>query len=128
MHHMTRAQRTKAWRQAGQLVAKSTPGPELSTPVTIDCVVHRKTNRRQDAANIYPTLKAVVDGIVDAGVLPDDCDEIVSEVRLRRGTPWKRNGQPIETLTITIIEDGHEPEINTARLKALLEEILEILP
>ncbi|MGV9383578.1 hypothetical protein ACWDRB_47730 [Nonomuraea sp. NPDC003707] len=28
--------------------------------------------RRRDPANLYPSWKAVVDGVVDAGVLPDD--------------------------------------------------------
>lgn len=30
--------------------------------------------RRRDVANIAPTIKALVDGIVDAGLLPDDDD------------------------------------------------------
>lgn len=30
--------------------------------------------RRRDAHNLMPTLKACIDGFVDAGVLPDDSD------------------------------------------------------
>jgi crossover junction endodeoxyribonuclease RusA len=30
--------------------------------------------RRRDVANISPTIKALLDGIVDAGLLPDDDD------------------------------------------------------
>lgn len=31
--------------------------------------------RKRDAGNIQPTLKAIVDGFVDKGLLPDDDDE-----------------------------------------------------
>ena len=30
--------------------------------------------RRRDVHNLYPTIKAAIDGMVDAGVLPDDSD------------------------------------------------------
>jgi crossover junction endodeoxyribonuclease RusA len=33
-----------------------------------------KDSRARDSINLSPTLKAAVDGIVDAGVLPDDDD------------------------------------------------------
>lgn len=32
-------------------------------------------NRRREVANLQPTSKAIVDGLVDAGLLPDDQDE-----------------------------------------------------
>jgi len=33
--------------------------------------------RRRDAANLAPTVKALLDGIVDAGLLPDDNDQVI---------------------------------------------------
>jgi hypothetical protein len=35
---------------------------------------HVATNRRRDDDNVVPTLKAMCDGLVDAGVVPDDTD------------------------------------------------------
>ena len=35
--------------------------------------------RRRDPSNVMPTQKAVVDGLVDAGVVPDDTPEFVVE-------------------------------------------------
>lgn len=40
------------------------------------CVSDR---RRRDPSNVMPTQKAVVDGLVDAGVVPDDTPEFVVE-------------------------------------------------
>lgn len=31
-----------------------------------------KTKRRRDGDNVYPTIKAAVDGLVAAGIVPDD--------------------------------------------------------
>lgn len=38
------------------------------------------TNRRRDASNLMPTQKAAVDGLVRAGVVPDDTAEYVNEL------------------------------------------------
>jgi hypothetical protein len=49
--------------------------------------------------NYYPTAKAILDGLVDAGVLPDDNDDHVTGPDMRRTRP---NG-PLQ-VTITIRE------------------------
>lgn len=48
----------------------------------ITCELHYlpKANRRRDAGNAYPTHKAAVDGVVDAGLVPDDTPEFVKEL------------------------------------------------
>lgn len=35
--------------------------------------------RRRDTDNLYPTLKACCDGVVDAGVVPDDTPEFMDK-------------------------------------------------
>jgi crossover junction endodeoxyribonuclease RusA len=55
-------------------------------------VVHPATRRRIDPANLYPSFKAAVDGLVDAGVLPDDDADHVLGPDMRRG-PVVRGGQ-----------------------------------
>jgi len=42
-------------------------------------------NRRRDPANLYPSVKAVVDGIVDAGVLDDDSAAYLGGPDMRLG-------------------------------------------
>lgn len=44
-------------------------------------------NRIRDTGNLYPTAKACVDGLVDAGVIPGDDDRYVVGPDLRRTWP-----------------------------------------
>lgn len=37
-----------------------------------------KDRRRRDAINLYPLVKALTDGLVDAGVIPDDTPQYVA--------------------------------------------------
>lgn len=37
--------------------------------------VHPPDRRRRDAHNTLPSIKACIDGLVDAGILPDDSDK-----------------------------------------------------
>jgi hypothetical protein len=41
----------------------------------IDGIYEPPDRRKRDAGNYYPTYKAAIDGLVDAGVLPDDDSE-----------------------------------------------------
>lgn len=41
--------------------------------------------RRRDPANLYPSFKAAIDGLVDAGVLPDDDAEHLDGPDMRLG-------------------------------------------
>lgn len=60
--------------------------------------VHSTTNRRRDVGNLYPTVKACLDGIVsDAKVLPDDDDRHVVGPDIRPGAKAEKF-----TLTITL--------------------------
>lgn len=52
-------------------LAAAKPGP-LCTRAHITGIVHPATRRRIDPANLYPSFKACVDGLVDAGILDDD--------------------------------------------------------
>ena len=51
--------------------------------VAIVATVARPTRRRADAPNPAPTIKALVDGLVDSGLLADDADRYVRELTIR---------------------------------------------
>ena len=51
----------------------------------IVCTIHKTRAGRWDAGNLYPTAKAIVDGLVDAGVIPDDSNEWVTGPDMRAG-------------------------------------------
>lgn len=85
-HWRTRARITKALREAAEESALDAQIPPLDR-ATIQAVLHPHDKRRRDAHNWYPSFKAAIDGIVDAGVLPDDDGKHLLEVKVVLGTP-----------------------------------------
>lgn len=78
-HWRKRAQLVRAWRQhTFLLVAALNLGPQ--PPSVVHLTLPVRDRRRRDPMNYYPTLKAVVDGLVDAGCWPDDTPDYVRTV------------------------------------------------
>jgi crossover junction endodeoxyribonuclease RusA len=71
MHYMVKAKHTKAWRDAARLAAEAAGIPSCSR-IRITLIYTPRDRRRRDPLNLIATLKACEDGIVDAGVVPDD--------------------------------------------------------
>lgn len=71
LHHFARASRTKVLRELTAWAAHKT-GP-VSGKVHILATYYYPDKRwPRDEANLFPTTKACVDGLVDAGVLAED--------------------------------------------------------
>ncbi len=87
VHPHERARRTKAWRDAACWSAKTLRqarlGLGVGSPVVVTFTHVRADKRRADPDNLGAILKPVLDGCVDAGLLPDDSWRWVTEVRLR---------------------------------------------
>ncbi|MGW9437979.1 hypothetical protein [Streptomyces sp. NPDC055607] len=82
VHHRVRADITQALRGAAMAACSEDPdmraalasageNPVLQRAYILG-VLHPPSRRRADPANWYPSFKAAVDGLVDAGVLEDD--------------------------------------------------------
>ncbi|UUS30863.1 MULTISPECIES: hypothetical protein [Streptomyces] len=82
LHHAPKGRRTRAIREAAMVavsenealmaaLAAAKPGP-LFQRAHIFGIYHPATSGRCDPANWYPSFKAAVDGLVDAGLLDDD--------------------------------------------------------
>lgn len=71
-----RASLVKTWRQAFELLAKSEKIPPMSW-ISVTVEPYQKGGRFQDVGACNPAVKAAVDGIVDAGILPDDSPQYV---------------------------------------------------
>ncbi len=71
-HHYKRASVVKEWREAYFYLAKEAKIPSLLTAEIIVTPYMQGKGRQQDVAACYPAAKAAIDGIVDAGVMPDD--------------------------------------------------------
>ena len=83
-HWAKRAPRTRYWRNRAYVEARRAKVPPMDR-AHIAVTFHKTTNRPYDPANLYPTAKAIVDGLVDAGVLPDDDKEHLVGPDMRAG-------------------------------------------
>lgn len=74
-HHMKRAQVVKECRNRFYWLAKQEGIPKCDR-ISISAIPLAKDRRwRPDVAACYPTVKSAIDGLVDAGVIPDDNDK-----------------------------------------------------
>ncbi len=74
-----RAKLTKEWRSDFQLLAKYEKIPPMAW-ITVTVEPHQKGGRLQDVGACNPSAKAAIDGLVDAGVLPDDSSKFVKSL------------------------------------------------
>lgn len=102
LHHAPKARITAALREAGKDAALQAEVPclERAHVYGILCPGNR---RRRDPGNWYPSFKAAVDGLVDAGILPDDDDKHLIGPDMRLG-PVVHGSQ----IRLLIIELGPE--------------------
>lgn len=84
-HRMAAAAITKKWREAAAWRARQARIPRIDQPVHITLIIHRADRRKADAPNSWPSCKAAIDGLVDAGVLADDDDTHVLSTTFQPG-------------------------------------------
>jgi crossover junction endodeoxyribonuclease RusA len=77
LHHMQRSRLTRQLRDDVALLAKARRIPRLGR-VRVELHYQPKDNRHRDADNLVATLKPCIDGLRDAGVIPDDTPEYVT--------------------------------------------------
>ena len=97
-----RARDTRAWREAAWAHARSENLAPRDRRARVIVVFHHADRRRRDVGNLAPTAKAIVDGLTDAGLWPDDSDAHLVGPDLRTGEPWPRPGVEV------LIEDAKE--------------------
>lgn len=78
LHWSKKASLTKYVRESARLWARKLPKPQEHITVQLVWVVTDR--RRRDSDNIYPTFKAMCDGLVDAGIVPDDTPEYMTKL------------------------------------------------
>lgn len=70
-HYMVRAKLVAAVRKAAKEAAEQL-GIPACRKVKVTLIYIPRDRRRRDSLNLIPTAKPVEDGLVDAGVVPDD--------------------------------------------------------
>lgn len=94
LHWTQKAQRTKVLRFHARVLALDaikTEGVKLHRTDVLATISY-PTRRRQDPANAAPTVKAMIDGCVDAGLLPDDDADHLGVLSFVRGEPTGKPG------------------------------------
>lgn len=99
LHHHQRANLTRQWRTLGRIAGETLQAntPTHYTRARLTYTTTKTTRRRYDPPNLYPTYKALLDGLVDAGIFPNDDNNIITEHTFTQGTIG-----PTEQTTITI--------------------------
>lgn len=102
-HWTKRARLTRSWREAAKVYARVAQMPPLNRAHII-VTFGFSDKRRRDVANLQPTAKAIVDGLVDAEVLPDDDDRHLVGPDVRRG--WTAAHDASVVVTVIPLEPG----------------------
>lgn len=92
LHWAVKMKRVKALRLTGMTLAKVRKIPPLEK-AEIEVIVHPgNRTRRLDPSNYSSSAKPLIDGIVDAGVLPDDNSRHLLRVSYVEGVRWPKTG------------------------------------
>jgi len=78
MHWSEKAPVTAQVRRATAALVRNAGIPKMDR-CEVGLVWQVTIKRRRDADNLVPTLKAACDGIVDAGVVPDDTPDLMGK-------------------------------------------------
>lgn len=100
LHWSAKNRLTQALRQITCTLARNAGIPRLER-VHITGWYHPPNQRRRDVANLYPTFKACVDGIVDARVVDDDDTKHVTGPDMRIGHVVKHGQIVLEIREVT---------------------------
>lgn len=103
LHWRSKAARVKQLRARARSAGMAVV--DVPTPCKITATIGYPTARRADPSNAEPTIKALIDGLVDAGVIPDDDHAHVPEVRYRRDPDKSSPGMYRVTLRLEPIGD-----------------------
>ncbi|HEM2742837.1 TPA: hypothetical protein U0595_000595 [Streptococcus suis] len=87
MNWARKAEITAYLRQIGRL---NVPKGKYAThtkkrPCGLVATIYAPTKRRMDPPNFYPTVKALVDGMTDAGIWTDDSHEVIKYMTFEYG-------------------------------------------
>lgn len=91
-HYHKRAGLVRDCRERFHWLAVSAQIPPLQT-IRVEAIPLSKSKRtRQDVAAVFPAVKAAIDGIVDAGVLPDDSAKHLVSLTFYPLRLWQHDG------------------------------------
>lgn len=100
-HWAIRSRKTRNVRAVATAFVKAAHVPH-SARIRVALTYHPRDGRRRDEDNVVATYKALCDGIVDAGVVPDDTPEFMAKEMPVIAAPIPKD--PHLVLTIETLE------------------------
>ena len=100
LHRYQRAALVDEWRTHAAWIATSDRTARNLGRVTVTVDVFQR-GPLQDTANAYPCVKAILDGLVDAGVIEDDTGEHVSSITLNAPIRVRSGIEECVVVTVT---------------------------
>ena len=83
MHWAPKAELTRKWRQTALMTAQVGGLPKGLAKVHVTAHITKPTRRAFDVHNLIPTLKAIIDGLVDHGLVADDSTKYLTGPDMR---------------------------------------------
>lgn len=83
---------------------KGLAAPQYDRLVDVRVEQHSRTAHHRDSDNVSGPAKAIIDGMVDAGVLAEDCPCHVRDVTLRQVNGCPDVGEGVHEFAVTITE------------------------
>lgn len=99
LNHWRKSEHTAAIRNATAYAARSARVPSFERIHLFYVIRPSKATRRRDPGNWSPSAKAAIDGLVDAGVVPDD-----NSTRVLGGDP-RLGAAQAKTQMVLVITD-----------------------
>ena len=101
-HWSLRADQAEQWRTAAKLLALdkiNREGWTMPEHAAIELVAVCATDLRRDPDNFVAACKPIIDGLVDAGVLPDDSFAVLGSLSVRQERDRSRRSGVRVTVT-----------------------------
>lgn len=83
MHYHKRAKFVKSWREAACEAAIEAEVPPMNAIEVVFIPCRKDRRHMADTGGHFPVAKACIDGLVDAGVIPDDGPKYVTSLTFR---------------------------------------------
>lgn len=109
-HWRLKANKSKYIRQLAEQIARASRAPHLKRAL-LTVEIAFPDRKRRDSHNWMATVKPIVDGLVDAGVLPDDDAEHLLGPDLRRApaVSEKNLGQSMYDFRLRLYDKEVQP-------------------
>lgn len=91
-HWAVTNKRTQTWRKAAWAMTKAARLEPIAGPVHVTATIHKTTRHKYDLDGHTPTVKACIDGIRQAGLLPEDDTTVIPQLTIRAGEQRTRAG------------------------------------